>query len=352
MTPIASPGKDDMQHARNLGTPSLLRRLIAGGAVILLSAGLSVAGASSASADPSANAWLQLRLCESSNRYDIDTGNGYYGAYQFDLSTWASVGGTGKPSDASPAEQDYRALVLYRMRGWQPWTCAVMVGLTEDSDARSKVVPPAPSSFDAPYDFTSASTGTASAVQAPPWPGQEFAEGDVSDDLKTWQTQLAALGYDVIGSGYFGPSTAAAVLDVQAKAGLDATAVIDEGTWQAAWALAGAPAGSATDGGSDQDAVYQPQTKAQCGVGAAKAPPAPATAITYGQTRLDLQCWQWQAGSRGAPLSGTAYFGDATAAAAAKVQQQNGITGETDSKGRAAIGPRTWKAVWEGSASF
>lgn len=337
-----------MQRVRTLGFRSLGRRLAGAGLVIALAAGLSVAGASSAAADPSANAWLQLRICESSNRYDIDTGNGYYGAYQFSLSTWASVGGTGKPSDASPAEQDYRALVLYRMRGWQPWTCAVMVGLTEDADARSKVMPPEPASFDVPYDFTSAgSSAGAVAVDAPPWPGQEFGEGDVSDELKTWQTQLSALGYDVIGTGYFGPSTAAAVLDLQAKAGLDPTARIDEATWRAAWALAAPQAG-----GSDQDAVYQPQTKAQCGVGAAKAPPAPATMITYGQTRLDLQCWQWQAGSRGAPLSGTAYFGDVTASVAAKVQQQNGITGETDSRGRAAIGPRTWAAVWEGAASF
>ena len=42
-----------------------------------------------ASADPSADDWYQLRMCESTNRYDINTGNGYYGAYQFDLSDLA-----------------------------------------------------------------------------------------------------------------------------------------------------------------------------------------------------------------------------------------------------------------------
>ena len=56
--------------------------------------------AGSASADPSADDWYQLRMCESTNRYDINTGNGYYGAYQFDLSTWRSVGGSGYPNDA------------------------------------------------------------------------------------------------------------------------------------------------------------------------------------------------------------------------------------------------------------
>ncbi len=53
--------------------------------------------------------------------YASNTGNGYYGAYQFDLSTWASVGGTGLPSDASPAEQDMRASLLIDRRGLAPW---------------------------------------------------------------------------------------------------------------------------------------------------------------------------------------------------------------------------------------
>lgn len=53
--------------------------------------------------------------------YATDTGNGHYGAYQFDLSTWRSVGGTGNPAHASPAEQDARAWALYLSRGLQPW---------------------------------------------------------------------------------------------------------------------------------------------------------------------------------------------------------------------------------------
>jgi hypothetical protein len=53
--------------------------------------------------------------------YASNTGNGYYGAYQFDLPTWRSVGGTGLPSDASPAEQDMRAGMLIDSRGLAPW---------------------------------------------------------------------------------------------------------------------------------------------------------------------------------------------------------------------------------------
>ena len=53
-----------------------------------------------------------IRYCESRNNYATDTGNGYYGAYQFSLSTWESVGGSGNPANASPSEQDMRAQML------------------------------------------------------------------------------------------------------------------------------------------------------------------------------------------------------------------------------------------------
>lgn len=65
--------------------------------------------------------WAALRRCESGGNYQTNTGNGYYGAYQFDLQTWQSVGGSGLPSDAPPEEQDARARALYAQRGAQPW---------------------------------------------------------------------------------------------------------------------------------------------------------------------------------------------------------------------------------------
>jgi hypothetical protein len=63
----------------------------------------------------------QLRACESGGDYSANTGNGFYGAYQFVLSTWQSVGGSGYPHLAAPAEQDYRAAVLWRREGSSPW---------------------------------------------------------------------------------------------------------------------------------------------------------------------------------------------------------------------------------------
>jgi hypothetical protein len=66
-----------------------------------------------------------VRQRESGGNYAINTGNGYYGAYQFDLQTWRGAGGSGLPSEASPAEQDMRAQMVYQRRGCSPWpnTC-------------------------------------------------------------------------------------------------------------------------------------------------------------------------------------------------------------------------------------
>lgn len=65
--------------------------------------------------------WAALRECESSGNYQDRDSSTYRGAYQFDYTTWASVGGSGDPADASPAEQDMRAHLLYAARGRQPW---------------------------------------------------------------------------------------------------------------------------------------------------------------------------------------------------------------------------------------
>lgn len=51
----------------------------------------------------------------------VDSSGTYYGLYQFDLGTWASVGGSGSPAAASPEEQSYRASLLYSRAGSSPW---------------------------------------------------------------------------------------------------------------------------------------------------------------------------------------------------------------------------------------
>jgi hypothetical protein len=62
-----------------------------------------------------------IAACESGGNPATDTGNGFYGKYQFTLSTWQSVGGTGNPAGASEAEQDRRAAMLYAREGASPW---------------------------------------------------------------------------------------------------------------------------------------------------------------------------------------------------------------------------------------
>jgi hypothetical protein len=51
----------------------------------------------------------------------VDPSGTYRGKYQFDLQTWASVGGSGDPAAAPEAEQDRRAAMLYARAGSSPW---------------------------------------------------------------------------------------------------------------------------------------------------------------------------------------------------------------------------------------
>nr|WP_165777542.1 transglycosylase family protein [Amycolatopsis antarctica] len=194
-----------------------------------------------ASADPSAGAWSKLRMCESSGRYAVNTGTGYYGAYQFDLPTWQSVGGTGRPDQAAPAEQDYRALYLYRMRGWQPWECAGKLGLRNDADARSKRKPTyeqsayiggggAPAPAPKPPPAPAPSPGG-----QPAWPQVVYAYGDCAPALKAFQLRMNAFGYGFAGTGCYYDKTKQAVLDLQRANGINDSGRLGPKTWKAAW---------------------------------------------------------------------------------------------------------------------
>jgi uncharacterized protein YabE (DUF348 family) len=66
--------------------------------------------------------WPALAQCESGGNPKIVSSNGlYYGLYQFSLSTWRAVGGSGRPTDASSAEQTLRAKMLYNKAGAGQW---------------------------------------------------------------------------------------------------------------------------------------------------------------------------------------------------------------------------------------
>lgn len=67
-----------------------------------------------------------LRMCESGGNYQTNTGNGFYGAYQFMIPTWDSIARLSDRSDlvgvrpdlASPADQDFLTLQNGRISGF------------------------------------------------------------------------------------------------------------------------------------------------------------------------------------------------------------------------------------------
>ncbi|MDX6363055.1 ubiquitin-like domain-containing protein [Streptomyces sp. NPDC058274] len=66
--------------------------------------------------------WSGLAACESGGRPGaVDPSGTYGGLYQFDTRTWHSLGGAGRPQDATAAEQTFRAKKLYVRRGSSPW---------------------------------------------------------------------------------------------------------------------------------------------------------------------------------------------------------------------------------------
>jgi hypothetical protein len=80
--------------------------------------------------------WACIRRLESGNNYAANTGNGYYGAYQFLASTWNSASSgagyrqyaNGRADLAPPAVQDAAAVWLQAHSGWGQWSTASRCG--------------------------------------------------------------------------------------------------------------------------------------------------------------------------------------------------------------------------------
>lgn len=70
--------------------------------------------------------WDRIAKCESGGRWNINTGNGYYGGLQFAKASWNANGGrdfAAYPHQASRAEQITVANRYYAKAGLQPWGC-------------------------------------------------------------------------------------------------------------------------------------------------------------------------------------------------------------------------------------
>jgi hypothetical protein len=73
--------------------------------------------------------WTKLRNCEAGGNYTRNSGNGYYGAYQFSAGTWRSLGYPGLPHQASAETQDQAAKKLQARGGWGQWpACSRRIG--------------------------------------------------------------------------------------------------------------------------------------------------------------------------------------------------------------------------------
>jgi len=215
------------RHAKPAPPSAAQRTMAATGVAAAMIAGetLTLAGAAGA---VTPDTWAKLRMCEASGNYATNTGNGYYGAYQFNLATWQGLGYPGLPSDASPAVQDEAAQKLYQQRGWQPWpACSAKLGLVDDRQAsRDTPRPPlapvnAPSQPDPPAQPSPTSVPVVAVSMPAPkaagaalaWGGHYLSVRDVGTvraDVKVWQTQMNAAGYHLDVDGQYGPKSAAA----------------------------------------------------------------------------------------------------------------------------------------------
>jgi peptidoglycan hydrolase-like protein with peptidoglycan-binding domain len=337
----------ESQHAPDAVTPKSGRRFgrrwQASGAVLLAAAGvvaaLAVVPAQQALADPSANDWYRLRMCESGNNYRINTGNDHYGAYQFDLVTWHGVGGKGYPQNASPAEQDARALILYRLRGWQPWTCASILGLQPDSDAGSgrigDIHVPTSGRHHRHHRHHRHDHGV------PVYPSnRSFFFGDTSNVIKRFQNQMHRRGAIPAGTGYYGPLTRKVVLRLQRQNGINDSGLLGPLTWHAAFA------GTYVVPGAHHPRRHHHKHRhnsRHTRHHRTTAPRYPASrSFFFGDTSNVIKRFQDQMHRRGAIPAGTGYYGPLTRKVVLRLQRQNGIN---DS---GLLGPLTWRAAWEG----
>jgi hypothetical protein len=86
-----------------------------------------------APSEPAYSLWDRLAYCESTGRWNINTGNGYYGGLQQDMTFWRRHGGlqyAPRPDLATRAQQIAVAQVGQAVQGWGAWpVCSRVVGL-------------------------------------------------------------------------------------------------------------------------------------------------------------------------------------------------------------------------------
>ena len=214
------------QHRRSKRTSTLA---ISGLTTAMLAGGGLLAAVPASAA--ATTGWDAVAQCESGGNASVNTGNGFYGAYQFDLQTWQGLGYSGVASSYSLAVQTQAAQQLQSQRGSSPWpVCGKYLsgGSTASAPAASRsqtrismaVVPTkatAPTQAAAPKATSSkASSSTSSAVA---YLSQRYI-GTYRADVKTLQQKLVANGHHIAVDGRYGPQTEGAVRSFQQEQGL------------------------------------------------------------------------------------------------------------------------------------
>ena len=205
-------------------------------------------GASAATADD----FARLRQCESGGNYAINTGNGFYGAYQFDRGTWNGLGYPGTANQASPATQDAAAAKLQSQRGWSPWpACSRKLGLGHSSSVSAEsAVAPQPTQLRASRSRTTHYAKPVRKVRVavmpttpPPFLHKQLSVADQDHfriGVHMWQDRMAKRGWAITVDGYFGPQSAAIAKRFAAEKDLKTTGLtgeVDQVVWDAAWRL-------------------------------------------------------------------------------------------------------------------
>lgn len=215
-----------------------------------------VIAASGANAwDPSV--WDRVAYCESTWRWDVNTGNGYYGGLQFSHSTWQEFGGQVYGAEAhlaTKAEQIAIARRVLHTQGPRAWpVCSVQAGLTKDNGGADPNAMPTTSSATATTTATPAPTKapTTTSTTAPA-PSSPTTTADPYGSISYNKIMLSVDG--VIGpmtvtemqkwsgsypDGIWGTKTSRAL---QSKVGADVTGVRDEQTTVAVQSYVGADA--------------------------------------------------------------------------------------------------------------
>ena len=222
------------------------RALLAGGFTTAVIAGSIFATTGNSNA---ASGWAGVAQCESGGNPTTNTGNSYYGLYQFDRQTWQSLGHSGTADQYSAAVQTQAAERLYAQRGNSPWpNCgqglsgsASTSGSSSASRShtrhartprvsvsRSSTRHALTPSHAASQHIRSTSTSSNDSTSGRSYTHHSYRSGvlgawliaEKRSDVRTIQRKLDGKGYGLAVDGQYGPLTAAAVKRFQVKAGI------------------------------------------------------------------------------------------------------------------------------------